>query len=333
ERIEAEKESLEALRDLPCETKDGYGIELAANMEFPNEIDTVIASGAQGVGLFRSEFFYIDRGRIPTEEEQFQVYRDIIEKMAPQAVICRTLDLGGDKFLSPTDMADDMNPFLGLRAIRLCLANPDLFRTQLRAILRASAYGNTKIMFPFITDISEVRRARELLESVKNELASDGQDFDPDIEVGIMVETPAAALTAEQLANEVDFFSIGTNDLIQYTMAVDRVNESVAELYNPLHPSVLQLIRLTVEAARKTGIWVGLCGEMAADPSLAVLMMGLGIDELSMSPVTIPEVKKVIRSLTLAEVRKLRQDIMANLNTGQAARILEQFRRKHARSA
>jgi phosphotransferase system enzyme I (PtsI) len=331
ERLRVDEESLHKLRDLPCETKDGYPVDLAANIEFPNEVESVLLCGAHGIGLFRSEFFYIDRGYIPSEEEQFQVYRNVIEQMAPAPVVCRTLDIGGDKFISGTGMTTtgDMNPFLGLRAIRLSLANPEVFYSQLRAILRASAFGNAKIMFPFITDLSEVRRAKELLQEIRSELDRKGIAYDHNLEVGIMIETPAAALTAEHLAKEVDFFSLGTNDLIQYTMAVDRVNESVAELYNPLHPAIIGLIQRTVEAAHKAGIWVGICGEMASDPALGVLLIGLGIDELSVSSVAVLQLKRVIRSITLDDVRSFRQAILSHLQTGQAGKILNRFRRKH----
>ncbi len=330
--MEEEQESLLQFRDLPCETIDGYAVELLANLELPAEVVNVPTSGAQGIGLFRSEFFYIGRGYIPPEEEQFQTYRDVAEAVAPQSVTCRTLDLGGDKFLSQPGVEDNgLSTFLGLRAIRLCLANPDIFRSQLRAILRASAFGNMKIMFPFITDVSEVHQSKKILESVKNELRREKIDFDEDIEVGIMIETPSAALTAEILASEVDFFSIGTNDLIQYTMAVDRVNESVADLYNPLHSAVIHLIRRTIDAGHKAGISVSLCGEMGADPVLAALLMGLGIDELSMSAVAIPKVKGFIRSLSLSDVRQLRQDVMTGIETGDASKVVERFRHKHSK--
>ena len=328
--LKVQDESLQKLRDLPCETRDGYFIHLAANLELPSEAPDVRQSGARGIGLFRSEFFYIGRGYIPSEEEQFQVYRDVVEQVAPMPVICRTLDLGGDKFITQPGMeTGGIDTCLGLRAIRLCLANPSILRSQLRAILRASAFGKVKVMFPFITDVSEVLKAREILRGVQRDLDHRGVEHDPDVEVGIMIETPAAALTATTLAREVDFFSLGTNDLIQYTMAVDRVNESVAHLYNPAHPAVVRLIQLTVDAAHKAGIWVGVCGEMAGDPAFAVLLLGLGVDELSMSAVAIPEVKRVIRSLTLDEVRKLRQDVLVGLDKGRAEKVLARFRKKH----
>ena len=327
-RLKADQTSLEKLRDLPCETSDGYPIDLAANLEFPSEVPAVKSSGAHGIGLFRTEFFYIDRGHLPSEDEQFQVYRDVIEQMAPDPVIYRTLDLGGDKFLSKPGVGE-LNPFLGMRAIRLCLANPDIFRSQLRAMLRASAFGNAKIMFPLISDVTEVQRAIELLKEVQAELLRDGIEYDQKMHVGIMIETPSAALISDNLAQYVDFFSLGTNDLIQYTMAVDRVNESVADLYDPLHPSVLQLIRKTIDSAHRAGICVGVCGEMAADPAQAVLLMGLGVDGLSMSAVAIPEVKRLIRSLTLEDVRKMRQDALSHMNDGQVHTALKRFRRKH----
>lgn len=329
EERKAVEKTFEQERDLPCVTLDGYEIDLAGNLEFPSEVDSVLESGARGIGLFRSEFFYIDRGYIPPEEEQYQVYKEVVERMAPMPVVCRTLDLGGDKFMSKTGMkTSDINPFLGLRAIRLCLANPTVFQSQLRAMLRASVHGNVKIMFPFITDISEVRQAKKLLADVQRDLKTRGIDYDPDIAVGIMIETPSAALTAKMLATEVDFFSLGTNDLIQYTMAVDRVNESVAALYNPLHPSVLQLIENTIDEAHRAGIWVGVCGEMAGDPALAALLVSMGIDEISASAVAVPEVKQFLRAVQLDELNRLRDNIFAGLADGGATKTLERFRRK-----
>jgi phosphotransferase system enzyme I (PtsI) len=298
-------------------------------MEFPAEVDAIKESGAQGIGLFRTEFFYIDRGGVPSEEEQFEVYREVIERMAPQPVTCRTLDLGGDKLISEMGAPGGKNPFLGMRSIRLCLANPDIFKIQLRALMRASAYGNARIMFPLVTDISEVRQAKALLREVQEELAQQGIDFDKDLKVGVMIETPAAALTAGDLAREVDFFSIGTNDLIQYTLAVDRATESVAALYNPLHPSVIHLIRRTIDAAHQAGITVSVCGEVASDPGLAALLTALGVDELSMTPGAIPEVKRLIRSLNLDDMRNLRSDILSHLSSGQARSILDRFLRAH----
>ena len=328
QRREVEATLLE-IRELPCETTDGYQVELAGNLEFPNEVDSVRESGAKGIGLFRSEFFYINRGYIPSEDEQFQVYKEVAEKMAPHGVICRTLDMGGDKFMSATGIkTSDINPFLGLRAIRLCLANPAVFQSQLRAVLRASAYGHVQIMFPFITDISEVRQAKQLLADAQRELKRKNIPYDENIQVGIMIETPSAALTARALAQEVDFFSLGTNDLIQYTMAVDRVNESVAHLYNPLHPSVLHLIQMTIDEAHRAGIWAGVCGEMAGDPALAALLVGMGVDELSMSSVAVAEVKQFIRAISLEEINHMRDDIFSRLQDDGPVRTLERFRRK-----
>ena len=300
---------LEKLKDLPAETLDGYHIDLAANLELPIEIPHVLTHGAEGIGLFRTEFHYLESNRLPTEEELFDVYKNVVERLAPDSVIFRTIDLGGDKFASTIQTEREINPFLGMRAIRLCLAHPDVFRTQLRAILRASAHGTARIMFPMISNLQEVREAKQILEAVREELRAEGQAFDEQIQVGIMIETPAAVITADQLAKEVDFFSIGTNDLIQYTLAVDRGNEEVAPLYDPFHPAILRLIRMTVDAAQREGIWCGLCGEMSANPLCALLLVGMGMDELSMGALAIPEIKRVIRQVQLSEARKLVEEI------------------------
>ncbi len=300
---------LEKLKDLPAETLDGYHIDLAANLELPIEIPHVLAHGADGIGLFRTEFHYLETNRLPTEEELFDVYKNVVCRLAPQSVIFRTIDLGGDKFASTLQTEREINPFLGMRAIRLCLAHPDVFRTQLRAILRASAHGTARIMFPMISSLQEVREARQILEAVQEELRAEGQAFDEKIQVGIMIEIPAAVITADQLAKEVDFFSIGTNDLIQYTLAVDRGNEEVAPLYDPFHPAILRLIRMTVDAAQREGIWCGLCGEMSANPLCALLLVGMGMDELSMGALAIPEIKRVIRQVKLSETRRLVEEI------------------------
>lgn len=308
-RIEIFEEHLTKLKDLPAETVDGYRIKLAANIEMPEDVPSVLFHGAKGVGLYRTEFFYMNRSDLPSEEEHFEAYKQVAEKIGDESVIIRTLDLGGDKFLSHLQVPREMNPFLGWRAIRFCLERLDIFKIQLRAILRASAYGNLKIMFPMISGLGEMRRAKEVLEEVRKELKKEKIPFDENIEVGAMIEIPSAALIADLLAKEVDFFSIGTNDLIQYSLAVDRVNEKIAYLYEPTHPAVIRLIRHTVQAAHKEGLWVGVCGEMASDPASALILLGMELDELSVSSAMIPEVKKVIRSVSFKDAQQLAKDI------------------------
>jgi phosphotransferase system enzyme I (PtsI) len=324
------EEQLVTIRDLPAETADGYRITLSANVEGAEDVASVIEHGANGIGLFRTEYIYINRQDVPAEEEQYQEYKTAAEKIAPASVIVRTLDLGGDKFVSSLQVAGDLNPFMGWRAIRFCLARQDVFKTQLRAILRASAHGNLKIMYPMISGVGEVHRANEVLEQAKAELRTEGKPFDPDIEVGVMIEVPSAVLTAEIIAEEVDFFSIGTNDLIQYSLAVDRVNEKIAYLYEPTHPAILRLIRQVVEAGHQKGIWVGVCGEMAGEPTLVPLLLGLGIDELSTSPVTVPRIKKIIRALSIVDARALAKEVLACTNGNDILQRAEQFVRQIA---
>jgi phosphotransferase system enzyme I (PtsI) len=305
-RIKASlEEKLREIQNQPAVTLDGKIIHLSANIEDQNDIEAVIANGAEGVGLFRTEFLFISRDSLPNEEDQYKVYRQVAAALKPHPVIIRTLDLGGDKFASHLQLAQEMNPFLGWRAIRFCLAQPELFRTQLRAILRASAEGNVKLMYPMISGLDELNQANALVEKCKGELRAEKIPFDENVDIGAMVEIPSAALIAETLAKRLKFFSIGSNDLIQYTLAADRTNEKVSHLYEPTHPAILRLIKMTVEAAHQHGIWVGVCGEIAGDPVLTPLLIGLGVDELSAAPPVVPQVKYIVRRLKLNEAQEL----------------------------
>ena len=303
---------------------------LSANIELVDEAGDVQRCGAEGVGLFRSEYLYIARNDLPTEEEQLEVYREVASRLAPQPVIIRTVDLGGDKFASSVKMPAEVNPFLGFRAIRFCLAQPAIFKTQLRAILRASAHGKVLIMYPMISNVGEVVRANAILEECKAELRNEGLAFDGKIQVGVMVEIPSAAITADIIARHVSFFSIGTNDLVQYTLAVDRVNDRVAHLYEPTHPAVLRLMKTTIMAGHARKIWVGLCGQMAGDPLMTLLLIGLGVDELSMAPASVPAVKAMIRSVSLEQAQRLAE--MA-LSVETAEEVLELCRNLTAKVA
>ena len=298
-------EKLLEIQGQPAVTLDGQAVHLSANIESPSDTDDVIKNGADGVGLFRSEFLFINREILPTEEEQYQAYRQVALALQPQSVIIRTLDLGGDKFASHLHLAPEMNPFLGWRAIRFCLAQPELFRAQLRAILRASAAGNVKMMYPMISGLDELNQANALVEQYKAELRAEGLPFNENLEIGVMIEIPAAVIIAEELAARVKFFSIGSNDLIQYTLAADRTNEKVSYLYEPTHPAIIRLIKMTVAAAHRHGIWVGVCGEIAGDPTLVPLLIGLGVDEFSTAPAGVAQIKYMIRRLKLSEVREL----------------------------
>ena len=313
--VEFEKTLLD-LKDTPATTLDGHRVEISANIELPNEVSSVIAHGAEGIGLYRTEFLYMNRNDVPGEEEQFEAYKKVTTRLPKKPVIIRTLDLGGDKFLSQLKFPHEMNPFLGWRAIRFCLAKPEVFKVQLRAILRASVFGNIKIMFPMISGLGELRQAIEVLEEAKQELRVKKVSFNENIEVGAMIEIPSAALTCDLLAKEVDFFSIGTNDLIQYSLAVDRANEKIAYLYKPTHPAVLRLIKNIIDSGHKENIWVGMCGEMAAESGFVLLLLGLGLDEFSMSPVLVPEMKYVISNVRFEDARKVAEEAM-KLPTGE----------------
>lgn len=313
-------EQLRELRDKPAKTLDGTRITLSANIEHPSDVEMVREYGAEGVGLFRTEYLFIHRDTLPTEEEQYEAYAAVARGLKPNPVLIRTLDLGGDKFLTQLKVPEEMNPFLGWRAIRFCLEEKEIFSAQLRAILRASAHGDIRMMYPMISGVGEMDEANALVEECKAQLTEEGVEFNPDMEIGAMIEIPSAVMVADDLAKRAKFFSIGTNDLIQYSLAVDRMNERIAHLYQPTHPAILNLIRLTVEAAERNGIWAGVCGEMAHDPALVPLLLGLGIKELSAATPSIPNIKYLIRNLDLNEAKELAAEA---LKLESSAEILE----------
>ncbi|MCU09174.1 phosphoenolpyruvate--protein phosphotransferase [Listeria monocytogenes] len=306
-------------------SKDGVHVELAANIGTPNDLEGVISNGGEAVGLYRTEFLYMGRDNFPTEEEQFEAYKAVVSGMDGKSVVVRTLDIGGDKTLPYLELPEEMNPFLGFRAIRLCFANEELFRTQLRALLRASVYGNLKIMFPMIATVNEFRQARDILLDEKAKLKAAGTEVSDSIELGIMIEIPAAAVLADQFAKEVDFFSIGTNDLIQYTMAADRMNERVSYLYQPYNPSILRLVKMVIDASHKEGKWTGMCGEMAGDQTAVPLLLGLGLDEFSMSASSILKSRSLIKRLYQSEMVKLAEEALNKSTAEEVVELVEKY--------
>jgi phosphotransferase system enzyme I (PtsI) len=313
------------LRDLPAETLDGHRVHLQGNIELPEEVATVADHGGAGIGLYRTEFLFLNKQSLPTEEQHYQAYRHVVERSAPNAVVIRTLDVGGDKIGMPGEFEKEPNPVLGLRAIRFCLSRRDIFRTQLRGILRASAHGTIKLLFPMISGLTELRESRKMLDAVKGELRAEGLPFDEQMQVGVMIEVPSAALIADLLAREVDFFSVGTNDLIQYTLAIDRGNEHVAYMYEPLEPAVLRLLQRVSLAAHEAKIGLAMCGEMAGDPLYAAILMGLGFQFLSMNVASIPWVKKVVRSVRMHDAVELADLVMQQPTADLARRNAESF--------
>ena len=325
-KIEQDKKarrSLSDIRDLPAVTKDGFRVGLHANIEFPDEITSVLENGAEGIGLYRSEFHLLADDAEPNEDDLFENYYEVAERLAPRPVIIRTFDLGGDKISHLVTTTPEDNPFLGWRAIRVSLALKDIFKTHLRAIVRASVHRNVAVMFPMISSADEIDEALDVLAEVKKELAAEGHDFDPAMKAGIMIELPAAVMIAGRLAEKVDFFSIGTNDLIQYSVAVDRANDRIAYLFEPFHPGVLKLMQITIDAAHAVGIPVAVCGEMGAEPATALLMMGLGIDELSMVPSFIPAIKRVIRSMSMERAREVALRAVECVSATEVKRLVQ----------
>ncbi|WP_453997303.1 phosphoenolpyruvate--protein phosphotransferase [Bacillus nitroreducens] len=324
EQYEAQKEEWAKLKNEKTVTSDGQHVELAANIGTPEDVKGVLDNGGEGVGLYRTEFLYMGRDQLPTEDEQFESYKTVLEKMEGKPVVVRTLDIGGDKELPYLNLPKELNPFLGFRAIRLCLEEQDIFRTQLRALLRASTYGNLKIMFPMIATLDEFRQAKAILLEEKDKLVADGIAVSDSIEVGIMVEIPSTAVLADQFAKEVDFFSIGTNDLIQYTMAADRMNERVSYLYQPYSPSILRLVSMVIEAAHKEGKWAGMCGEMAGDQIAIPILLGLGLDEFSMSATSILPARTQIKKLSKAEIASFKETILSMSTTEEVVEFVKE---------
>ena len=323
--FEAKKAEWALLKDEPSISKDGVQVELAANIGSPNDVDSVLNNGSEGIGLYRTEFLYMESNNFPTEEEQFEAYKTVLENMDGKPVVVRTLDIGGDKTLDYWKLPEEMNPFLGLRAVRLALQEEDIFRTQLRALLRASVYGNLKIMFPMIATLDEFRKAKALLDDEKKNLQTEGIDISDSIEIGIMVEIPSTAVMADQFAKEVDFFSIGTNDLIQYTLAADRMNEAVSYLYQPYNPAILRLVKSVIEAGHAEGKWAGMCGEMAGDEIAIPLLLGLGLDEFSMSATSVLQARSQIKDLKQSDMKELAEKALAASTSEEVVELVKQY--------
>ena len=326
----AEKAELAKLRELPAETVDGHRVEVCANIGTIKDMDGAHRNGAEGVGLYRTEFLFMDRDALPSEEEQYHAYKEVADSMPDHPIIVRTMDIGGDKELPYMKFPKEMNPFLGWRAVRIFFDRKDIMHTQLRAILRASAFGKLRIMFPMIISVEELRALKKEIAELKDELRSEGHAFDENIEVGVMIETPAAAIIARHLAKEADFFSIGTNDLTQYTLAVDRGNEMISGLYNPLSPSVLNLIKQVIDASHAEGKWTGMCGELAGDDRASLLLLGMGLDEFSMSAISIPRVKQLVRSANFAEVKAMADKALACATIAEVEAVLDNFVKQKA---
>lgn len=327
-KVAAEKAELAKLKELPAETLDGHRIEVCGNIGTIRDVEGVLRNGGEGVGLYRTEFLFMDRAQLPTEEEQFQAYKEVVEAMEGRLVILRTMDIGGDKELPYLDLPKEMNPFLGWRAVRIGLVRREILDTQLRAVLRASAFGKLAVMFPMIISVEEIRELKGILAGLKAELRSEGKAFDENIQIGVMVETPSAAVNAKFLAKEVDFFSIGTNDLTQYTLAVDRGNEIIAHLYNPMSPAVLNLIKQVIDASHAEGKWTGMCGELAGDVRATALLLGMGLDEFSMSAISVPHVKKLTRSINFADAKALADEALKQPTAAEIEKLVNAFYQK-----
>lgn len=325
QKYKEEKAELIKLKDLPAVTLDGRQVDVCANIGTIRDIDGAERNGAEGVGLYRTEFLFMDRDQLPSEEEQFQAYKAVVEAMKNRLVILRTMDIGGDKDLPYMNLPKEMNPFLGWRAIRIALDRREILIAQLRAVLRASAFGKLAVMFPMIISVEEVRELKAVLETLKQQLREEGKDFDENIQVGVMVETPSAAVNAKFLAKEVDFFSIGTNDLTQYTLAVDRGNELISHLYNPLTPSVLSLIKQVIDASHAEGKWTGMCGELAGDEKATILLLGMGLDEFSMSAISVPKIKKLIRNVNYQDAQDLAKEVLQQPTAEDIEQLIANF--------